>query len=125
MLSRLSNTIFRSGHTKQLSTNIRQFSSNTQNEKTEFTYKDFYALWILIGGISGSGVSAGNKISDIKDEPNTDYDIPEIEKPFEMVYHTGRVLGYGALGFAVGGLGAATAPVSIPAYFYWKTYTKE
>ena len=126
MLSRLSNSIVRSGRTKrirQLSTEISDYNKIILCEERNNIIKSSYAVWIAFGGIGGGVMSAGNKMTDIENEPYTEYD-SEIEKQFGYVYNTGRVVGYGALGFVVGLAGSATAPISFPAYYYWKEKQK-
>lgn len=38
------------------------------------------------------------------------------------VYHTSRIAGHAGWGAAIGGFTAATAPLSIPGYIYWKKH---
>ena len=65
-----------------------------------------------------SGVS---KCIDISGEKAPIYTHPFIERPISIVYQASRVAAHTGWGASIGGFTAATAPVSIPLYIYWKS----
>jgi len=79
-----------------------------------------YLIWIGIGSISGAFISAYDKIDDISKEKEPNYKNKTAERPIRIVYHTSRVAGFAGLGAFCGGGVAATAPISVPLYIYWK-----
>lgn len=83
------------------------------------------ATWVGIGALSGGIISGCDKIGDIFYENQPVYSMPLIEKPIRCVYHTSRVAAHASWGSIIGATVAATAPISIPLYMYWKSNTAE
>jgi len=85
----------------------------------------YLKYWVGFGAISGGIISGIDKIWEIAEEPTPVYKNPKIEKPIQAVYHLTRVAGSSGFGTSISGLTALTAPVSIPAYIYYKYSTEK
>lgn len=92
--------------------------STKQKAFAVYTYSSMTAG--LLGGIIGASYSGLSKIGDSLDENNVYepafYKISDFERPLRPVYTIGRVVGSVGIGFVVGGLSAATFPISVPVY---------
>lgn len=77
--------------------------------------------WVSFGAFTGGFISGGEKAIEISWEKKEKFKNPTFEKPIQAVYNTSRVAGSAGLGAFIGGITALTAPVSIPAYIYWKS----
>lgn len=76
--------------------------------------------WVLFGAISGGTLSGFKKATEICYEKPVKYDYPALEVPIRGVYQSSRIAGHAGWGSVIGGLSAATAPISIPCYIFWK-----
>jgi hypothetical protein len=80
-----------------------------------------YLVWVSMGALVGGISSATLKIQEIGSEPKVEYKNKTLETPIRFTYHASRVAGHAGFGSAVGGITAATAPVSIPLYVWWRS----
>jgi hypothetical protein len=78
-------------------------------------------IWVGVGATVGGLSSAVMKEEQISSEPKVTYKNEVVERPIRFVYHASRVAGYAGWGAGIGGFTTATAPVSIPAYIYWRS----
>jgi hypothetical protein len=78
-------------------------------------------IWVGMGALVGGISSATLKFKEISDEPKVQYKNQTLETPIRFTYQASRVAGHAGFGAAVGGITAATAPVSIPLYMYWRS----
>jgi hypothetical protein len=79
-----------------------------------------YFIWVGAGALFGAIRSSYDKVQEIQKEAKPVYKNDTIERPIRGVYQATRVAGAAGFGGAVAGFVAATAPISIPAYMYWK-----
>lgn len=82
-------------------------------------------VWVGVGAGTGGLISGCDKIGEITFEKEPEYVYPLIERPIRVVYHTTRVAGHAGWGAGIGGFTAATAPVTIPFYMYWRSCQDE
>ena len=94
------------------------------NGSISSAYAKAATVWIGLGACTGGLYSGGKKFDQIYWEPSPTYAYPGIEGPIHYVYNASRVAAHAGWGAAVGGSAAATAPISMPAY-YWYTQQKE
>jgi hypothetical protein len=78
-------------------------------------------VWVGMGSLVGGFSSAALKVGQIGREPSVEYKNETLETPIRFTYQTTRVAGHAGFGAAVGGITAATAPISIPLYIYWRS----
>jgi len=83
-------------------------------------FVDAYKYWVIFGAVSGGALSGIRKMGEICGEPTPVYTNPDLEVPIRGVYQTTRIAGHAGWGSAIGGITAASAPLSIPLYIYWK-----
>lgn len=76
-------------------------------------------IWIAFGACTGGFYSGGIKLDEICKETTPEYKYPEFEGPVHYVYNASRVAGHAGWGAAIGGSAAATAPISMPAYYFY------
>lgn len=97
------------------------FTTFTQlNTITVTDVVSLYKVFVVIGA-SGGAVSSGlYKFSQILQEPHRDMSNPIIDYPLTTTYHMTRLAFWTGAGATIGGIAAATAPISIPAYMYYK-----
>lgn len=76
-------------------------------------------IWVAFGAFTGGLYSGGVKWDAIDKEPTPKYTYPEFEGPIHYVYDASRISGHAGWGAAIGGSAAATAPVSMPAYYWY------
>ena len=74
-------------------------------------------VWVAAGAATGGFYSGAIKFCQICDEPSRKYRIPEVEGPIQCVYSASIIAAHSGWGAAIGGIAAATAPVSMPIYF--------
>ena len=83
--------------------------------------KNIFPMWVATASVVG-GLSSGYMIlSEICNEPKIKYKNKFIEVPLRFTYQTSRVGAHVGWGSFIGGFTAATAPVSIPVYLYWRS----
>lgn len=80
------------------------------------SYVAFVSMSTVYSGMS----SMVEKMWDISGEPGPKYKHRIIEQPINTVYQGSRIIGAGLLGSTLGGVAAATFPVSIPIYAYYR-----
>lgn len=83
--------------------------------------RDLGLIWVTAGALIGGCASALLKISEISDEPKTVYKNKTVEIPIRFTYQVSRVASHAGFGAAIGGFTAATAPVTIPFYIWWRS----
>jgi hypothetical protein len=76
-----------------------------------------YYDFIMIGSLSGGFLSGLIKINEIPYVKK--HTKPEISIDIECIYQTSPIAVHAGVGSVIGGITAATAPISIPAYIWW------
>jgi hypothetical protein len=78
-----------------------------------------YYDWIILSALSGGFLSGINKASNIIFLENNNDEPLFFEIPIRCMYHASRIAFHAGVGSVAGGITAATAPISIPAYIWW------
>jgi hypothetical protein len=78
-------------------------------------------IWIGYAACVGGTMSGLNKIKKICNEEEIIYKNEFLETPIQFVYQSSRVAAHTGWGAFIGGFTASTAPISIPAYMYWRS----
>jgi hypothetical protein len=78
-----------------------------------------YYDWIILGALSGGFLSGVDKAGNIIFLENSTHEPLFFEIPIRGMYHASRIAFYTGVGSVAGGITAATAPISIPAYIWW------
>lgn len=86
------------------------------------TLIDVYLKYTVISAGVGAVVSGIDRLAEMSDEAPPVYKYPFVERPIQFVYKTSRLAGSIGLGASIAGVTALTAPISIPAYMFWKKY---
>ena len=76
-------------------------------------------IWVAFGAMTGGFYSGAIKFDQVCSEPSPKYTYPEFEGPVRHVYNASRVAAHAGWGAAIGGGAAATAPISMPAYYWY------
>ena len=77
-------------------------------------------IWVGGAAIVGGMISGTRKCALIIKEDEVEYKNEMYERPIRGIYHTCRIAGHVGFGAFVAGGVALTAPLSIPAYAYWR-----
>ena len=102
------------------------YLKNNQPRGKKELVKDLYTKLILIGAVSGAIYSGGRKLIQLLNEPTYEYkeinssssSTELIRVPLQGIYQTSRIAIAASTGAIVGGVASASAPISIPIYYY-------